>query len=613
MLGRRLRIEWWMIATIISVILVCAQLNHLTRTIDLLIYDRVAPWRAARPDPRILLVEIDEYSLARLGRWPWPRTLQAKALEEMAASHPAVIAYDILLVEPGAGDKRLAAALRRAPVLLPLAAQIPGMPAELPSPEIVGHAAGMGNVILDYDRDGIVRRARLGPDTLAELVHRTVTGDASRAVSRGWSEALLPFNMAGAFRRVPYAGIASGEVPARFLEGRILLVGATAQGLGDLHPVAADESGRLSGIEIQANIINGLLADRLIRPAPAWITLAAGLIPTWLMMIGFWYLRPSMRLVFAGVLLIMLGTVTLTALTIAGIWLAPSIALFGMAIAYPLWSWRRLAAINRFLSDELLALRTEPGLIVPPMTLSRSGDSVGLQTMELHMVIEALRTAMHEQEKTLEFLSHDMRAPQSAILTILDARRDASLDSDMAERIRRHARHGLKLAEDFVQLARLRAAPLEHEPVELGDAFAEAIDMVWQQVHARPVQLHCEGPIPELWVRGDRWALVRTLANLLDNAVKFAPPDSTVRYALFARDGEAVCTVADSGPGLSPQRQRDPFARFGPRDRGHAPSEGVGLGLAFVKTTVDRHDGTIAWHSAPGEGTRFTITLPLID
>ena len=613
MLGRRLRIEWWMIAAIISVILACAQLDNLTRTVDLLIYDRIAPWRAARPDPRILLVEIDDYSLAQLGRWPWPRALQAKALEEMAAGHPAVIAYDILLVEPSADDQHIAAAMRRAPVLLPLAAQMSGMPAELPPSEIVRHAAGMGNVMLDYDRDGIVRRARLGADTLAELVHRTVTGDASRPVGRGWSGALLPFNMAGAFQRVPYAGIASGEVPAGFLENRILLVGATAQGLGDMHPVAAGAGGRMSGIEIQANIINGLLADRLIRPAPAWAALAAGLIPTWLMMISFWYLGPRMRLVFAAALLLMVGLVTLASLVVAGLWLAPSIALLGMAIAYPLWSWRRLAAINRFLSDELLALRAEPGLVVPPLPLSRSGDSVGLQTIELHAVIEALRAAMHEQEKTLEFLSHDMRAPQSAILTLLDTRGAASLDPGMAERIRRHARHGLKLAEDFVQLARLRAAPLEHEPVELGDAFAEAVDMVWQQVQARPIQLRCEGPMPELWVRGDRWALVRTLANLLDNAVKFAPADSTVYYALSARNGEAVCTVADSGPGLSPQRQRDPFARFGPRDRGHAHSEGVGLGLAFVKTTVDRHAGTIAWSSAPDEGTRFTITLPLID
>lgn len=612
MLGRRLTIEWWAIAVAISAVIVLAFVTGLTRPLDVLLYDRIAPLRAAPPDRRILLVEIDDFSLSRLGRWPWTREIQAQALARMIAARPAAIGYDVLFVEPASGDAAFAAAMEGAPVLLPVLPPVAGNPSEPPPEAVARRAAGLGQVALDYDGDGLVRTIRLGDDTFAELIARTLSGDQSRPVARGWRDAQLPWQPAGSFRSVPYASVLAGEVPDAFLKDRILLVGATAPGLGDLHPVPASAGGRMSGVEIQANILNGLLADRLIRLAPNWACIGLSLIPAWLMMMGFWYAGSRLRLAIAIGLLLAIMAAAIGALVIGGLWIRPAPALLGLALTYPLWSWRRLDAINRFLQAELLGLRTEPGLVVPPLPTSRLGDSIGQQTMELHAVIGALRSAMHEQERTLQFLSHDMRAPQAAILTLLESSTPTSLDAGLADRLRRHARHGLALAEDFVQLARLRTAPFVSGPVDMGDAFAEATDMIWHQAQAKRVRIDLAAPDAELWVSGDRWALVRTLANLIDNAVKFSPEGSTVTCRITAAEGEAICSVADCGPGLPPERRADPFAIFGHRDRCPAGNEGVGLGLAFAQTTIERHGGAIEWESAPGKGTRFVIRLPLL-
>jgi signal transduction histidine kinase len=70
------------------------------------------------------------------------------------------------------------------------------------------------------------------------------------------------------------------------------------------------------------------------------------------------------------------------------------------------------------------------------------------------------------------------------------------------------------------------------------------------------------------------------------------------------------CVLSDNGPGVPPARQNDLFARFGVR--GDQPESGSGLGLAYVKTVVDRHGGTITCTSAPDRGTSFTVAFPLL-
>ncbi|MCZ7635999.1 MAG: ATP-binding protein [Verrucomicrobia bacterium] len=113
---------------------------------------------------------------------------------------------------------------------------------------------------------------------------------------------------------------------------------------------------------------------------------------------------------------------------------------------------------------------------------------------------------------------------------------------------------------------------------------------------------------------GDRLALERVLANLLDNALRHTPRGEAVELRAFPQAREAVVEVIDPGPGIAPEHHARLFDRFyrvetgRPRERG-----GAGLGLAIVKSLVAAHGGTVAVRSEVGRGSTFVVRLPLED
>jgi signal transduction histidine kinase len=134
----------------------------------------------------------------------------------------------------------------------------------------------------------------------------------------------------------------------------------------------------------------------------------------------------------------------------------------------------------------------------------------------------------------------------------------------MHQRVRRYAETTLRLADNFVHLARLENQTAECEPVDIADAMAQAIDAVWPQANSIGIAIDRQAAQREdLWALGDAAALVRAFVNLLSNAVQASPQGSAIRCAV-ARDGDHVlASVCDEGPGLPPARKADPFARFG--------------------------------------------------
>jgi CHASE2 domain-containing sensor protein/signal transduction histidine kinase len=217
--------------------------------------------------------------------------------------------------------------------------------------------------------------------------------------------------------------------------------------------------------------------------------------------------------------------------------------------------------------------------------------------------ITRLRRAERQREEALQFLSHDMRAPQSAILTMLQTSKD--VPPALAARIEAQARRTLDLAEDFVQLARAEAKPVEMEEVDLCDVLIDAADIFWAQARERNVRiLTQECDEPEL-VRGSRALLTRAVMNLISNAIKYSDAGGEVRCGLTI-DGDRVrIEIADRGVGMTAEQRAGLFDRFR-----SGPREGVGLGLALVDTVVRRHGGTVECDSEEGVGTRFAIVLP---
>ena len=226
--------------------------------------------------------------------------------------------------------------------------------------------------------------------------------------------------------------------------------------------------------------------------------------------------------------------------------------------------------------------------------------------------ISVLEQAQRQREETLHFLSHDMRAPQAAILTLIDLHYHDHPAPHFNEfsRIASHARRTLALADDFVHLARAQANEYRFEIVNLGDIVFDAADFFWEQAQARGVEIQTQIPETPCYSQADRSALTRAVANLIDNALKYGAIGGTIQCALISQNDAWEISVQDDGTGIAAEFQstlRQRFKRMNRRDG--LPSGGVGLGLAFVETVIAQHGGQIEIGNANSGGAKFSLLL----
>ena len=719
---RRLLVEWCAVALLVLGLTLGLTLVGATSKADDAIYDQIVHLRAPPASERILLVTIDDASLAALGHWPWPRAVHAKAIQAISAARPTAIAYDVLFTEPARApreDMALAAALSDAKkVTLPILFEAPGANGRpfdtvLPVPPIARAAAALGHVALPNEADGRARAALLEANDgsrawphLAEQMFRLAYGRPSpawqRGVHRGDMSVLVPYREAGAYRTVSFSDVLAGRLPQAFIRDRIVLVGVTAGGLGDRHNVAG--AGTLAGIEIQANLLNAMLADRFVREAPLPLRLAIGALPALILLLLFWRLRPSAALVASLAMFGLVAIVPVLLLAMTGFWIPPATGLVGVLFVYPLWGWRRLHTIDKAVAQELSQLSGDLGGWVAPTidrldhpgrnafalsgsitalrdlkrlvadTVEGIADPLVVTTMEgdvlvanrhaeallsqnagvrnalygmpasndlisadgrhfshrrtpltgadgarrgwIHLLAEitGIRAVERDREQALEFLSHDMRSPQASILTLLEGSK-TGVGADAADKIAYHARRTLNLAENFVQLARLRETPFAPEDVDLHDCLAEASDALWPLASKKSVWIVAP-PAEPCYVAGERHALTRALLNLLDNAVRFSPAGARIRCGVGAvkTTGASLFEVwiEDQGPGISEERLTDLTSRFGPLAVA-GPGLSVGLGLAYVRTVAERHGGSVRYEAVSPHGSRFILTIPALN
>jgi signal transduction histidine kinase len=178
------------------------------------------------------------------------------------------------------------------------------------------------------------------------------------------------------------------------------------------------------------------------------------------------------------------------------------------------------------------------------------------------------------------------------------------------EAVRRASERMRKLVDDLLALARLELAAGQRSEVDLAQLVHEVGDELdpLAQAHGLVIEQDAESGLSVL---ADRDALKRALANLLDNAFRHSPPGSPVRITAARRNGSAVLSVADHGPGLTAEEQEHVFERFWRSDSARSrESGGVGLGLAIVRRIAESHGGAVAVSSEPGDGSTFEILLP---
>ena len=228
--------------------------------------------------------------------------------------------------------------------------------------------------------------------------------------------------------------------------------------------------------------------------------------------------------------------------------------------------------------------------------------------------ISKMRHAQSQRDEALRFISHDIREPSAAILTILELARtrpEAFSDDEMLQRIARHAETGLELADGFVNLARAEAQPFHPEVLDLVGLLQQTIDDAWAHARKRQVQVLLITALDDALCVADRSLLTRALTNVLSNALKYSPPGLDLRCHVVERPKHWAIAIQDQGPGIPPAMQSQLFQPFHRLHReSHPDVHGVGLGLLLVRTVVQRHGGTIEIDSVENAGCTVTLVLP---
>ncbi len=240
-----------------------------------------------------------------------------------------------------------------------------------------------------------------------------------------------------------------------------------------------------------------------------------------------------------------------------------------------------------------------------------------------------LRRLDHFRREGVSNLSHDLRSPLTATTACLetlesrwagDAGRDA--DRELVGVALRNARNAARLVQSLGDLARLDepAFQITPEVLDLGELlddvamrFAERARQVGMAVQSADPTASDAAPVV---AAVDVQLIERAVANLVDNALKFSSPGSTITLRAQRQNGSpptACITVSDQGTGIAPDDLPHLFDRFYQSRHQAAPATGEGgkgLGLAIVKRIAELHGGNLSVDSAPGRGTVVRLTLP---
>jgi two-component system OmpR family sensor kinase len=270
-----------------------------------------------------------------------------------------------------------------------------------------------------------------------------------------------------------------------------------------------------------------------------------------------------------------------------------------------------IEAAERIANGELTARTTAPE------PASEVGHlSAALNTM-LDRIERAMDTKTESEARMRRFIadaSHELRTPLTSIQGYAQLHRQGATGREEVARgmarIEREAERMAALVEDLLLLARLdQGRSLANELVDLARIVHETV----ADARAAEPQRSITAELPDrpAILRGDPRRLRQVLDNLLANIRDHTDPDTIVTVTLADSDGTATLTVADNGPGMSPDEADHAFERFWQAEpTATHPRRGTGLGLAIVAELVAAHGGTIDLHTSPGAGTSFTITLP---
>jgi len=272
---------------------------------------------------------------------------------------------------------------------------------------------------------------------------------------------------------------------------------------------------------------------------------------------------------------------------------------------------------------EIEARQINPQLRVASLrdvTQRKESESIALEYEGLKARFQKEQNQNALIQRIIAALSHDLRTPLTIISTskdILDKYNDrltAERRKQKLESIGTQVRFALELLEDTVEMARGNRGESDFDPqpinlAALCEVSLQEVQLASESNHR--VRLVNNLAIETAWI--DEVLVSRILLNLLSNAVKYSPEGSEIRLELDQTNEHIILRVTDQGMGIKEADLPNIFEPFYRVSAVRKTVEGTGLGLSIVKDCVERHQGAITVESVPGEGTMFTVYLPLIQ
>ena len=275
-------------------------------------------------------------------------------------------------------------------------------------------------------------------------------------------------------------------------------------------------------------------------------------------------------------------------------------AMLPMALIAPLlmlilwWVIRRsLAPLER--TRQQIAVRAVNDL--SPLPDNGLPDEVRPLVQEINLLFGRLDIAFDAQKAFVSNAAHELRSPLTALKLQAQAlvrTGDEASRALAAARLNQGIERAIRLMNQLLALARQEAdgtTGMATQRLNLQDLVQQAVADLLPLAQERPVDLGVLVSSP-VWVRGDADALLILLRNLLENAIKYTPPNGQIDVSVHTRNGSACLTVEDSGPGIAPADRAHVFDRFFRTTQANA--NGSGLGLAIAQAIAERHHARLA-------------------
>ncbi len=245
-------------------------------------------------------------------------------------------------------------------------------------------------------------------------------------------------------------------------------------------------------------------------------------------------------------------------------------------------------------------------------------DEIAKLDKVFHRMADALIEASRRKQELMAMVAHDLRTPLTSIRASLSLMSMGAMGEmpDKAQRqidgAEKNTRRLINLINDLLDIEKMEAGKMEMKFSEcvLQEIFDEAADSVREFAKNAKVEIDVEET--PITLQADQERMVRVLINLLGNAVKFSPAESTIKLTAALKENCLEVRVTDQGRGIPSDFKDKIFVRFqqvNPEDK--QEKQGTGLGLAICKAIVEGHNGEIGVDSEVGKGSSFWLLVPI--